>query len=62
VENAGPIHFRDASGRRLTGGVLDTGTLQPGEKSTEEVPGANVHDVVQGATCEGAEVKLDEPV
>lgn len=56
------ISFLDASGAQLTDGVFNTGTLQPGESKTEEIPGANVYEVVQGATCEVTEVRLDEPV
>ena len=39
-----------------------TGTIEPGEKSTEAVPGANVHELVKDVTCELTEVKIDEPV
>jgi hypothetical protein len=62
MEYIGTINFLDASGALLTDGVFNTGTLQPGEKGTEEVPGANVYEQVQGATCELVEVKIDEPV
>lgn len=61
MEYIGTINFMDASGAVLTDGVFNTGTLQPGEKSTEEVPGA-VYEPVQGVTCELVEVKIDEPV
>ncbi len=62
MEYIGTINFLDASGTLLTEGYFNTGTLEPGAKSTEEVPGANVYEVVQGATCELVEVKIDEPV
>lgn len=62
MEYIGTIDFLDAAGAQLSDGVFNTGTLQPGESATEEVPGANVYEVVQGATCELVDVKLDEPV
>jgi hypothetical protein len=62
MEYIGTIDFLDAAGAQLSEGVFNTGTLQPGEKATEEVPAANVYEVVRGATCELVEVKLDEPV
>ena len=62
MEYIGTINFLDASGKVLTDGIFNTGTLQPGQTGTEEVPGANVYEVVQGATCELVEVKIDEPV
>jgi hypothetical protein len=62
MEYIGTINFLDAAGTLLTEGYFNTGTLEPGAKSTEEVPGANVYEVVQGATCELVEVKIDEPV
>jgi hypothetical protein len=62
MEYIGTINFLDASGTLLTEGYFNTGTLEPGAKSTEEVPGANVYEVVQGATCELVDVKIDEPV
>lgn len=62
MEYVGTLNFLDANGKQLTDGLFNTGTLQPGETSTEEIPGANVYEVVQGAICEVAEVKLDEPV
>jgi hypothetical protein len=61
MEYIGTINFLDASGAVLTDGVFNTGTLEPGAKSTEEVPGA-VYEKVQGVTCELVEVKIDEPV
>ncbi len=61
MEYFGTLTFLDASGKVITDGLFNTGTLQPGETSTEDIPGANVYEVVQGATCEVAEVKLDEP-
>jgi len=61
MEYFGTLTFLDASGKVVTDGLFNTGTLQPGEKSTEDIPGANVYEVVQGATCEVAEVQLDEP-
>lgn len=62
MEYIGTIIFKDAKGAQLTDGVFNTGTLEPGKKSTEEVPGANVYEVVKGVTCELTEVKIDEPV
>jgi len=62
MEYIGTIVFKDAKGAQLTDGVFNTGTLEPGKKSTEEVPGANVYEVVKGVTCELTEVKIDEPV
>lgn len=62
MEYIGTINFLDASGAPLTEGLFNTGTLQPGEKGTEEVPGANVYERVEGATCELVDVKIDEPV
>lgn len=62
MEYIGTINFLDASGALLTEGYFNTGTLESGAKSTEEVPGANVYEVVQGATCDLVEVKVDEPV
>jgi hypothetical protein len=62
MEYIGTINFLDASGKVLTDGLFNTGTLAPGAKSTEDVPGANVYEVVQGVTCELVEVKIDEPV
>jgi hypothetical protein len=61
MEYIGTINFLDASGAVLTDGVFNTGTLEPGAESTEEVPGA-VYEKVQGVTCELVEVKIDEPV
>lgn len=61
MEYIGTLNFLDASGAVLTDGVFNTGTLEPGAKSTEEVPGA-VYEKVQGVTCELVEVKIDEPV
>lgn len=61
MEYFGTLSFLDASGKEVTDGLFNTGTLQPGETSTEDIPGANVYEVVPGATCEVAEVKLDEP-
>jgi hypothetical protein len=62
MEYIGTIIFKDAEGAQLTDGVFNTGTLEPGKKSTEAVPGANVYEVVKGVTCELTEVKIDEPV
>lgn len=62
MEYIGTIIFKDAKGAQLTDGLFNTGTLEPGQKSTEEVPGANVYEVVKGVTCELTEVKIDEPV
>ena len=62
MEYIGTINFLDASGAVITDGLFNTGTLEPGETSTEEVPGANVYEKVEGATCELVEVKIDEPV
>ena len=62
MEYIGTIDFLDASGTVISDGVFNTGTLEPGEKSTEEVPGANVYEKVEGVTCELVEVKIDEPV
>jgi hypothetical protein len=62
MEYIGTINFSDAAGTLLTEGYFNTGTLEPGASSTEEVPGANVYEVVQGATCELVDVKIDEPV
>lgn len=53
---------QDAEGAQLTDGVFNTGTLEPGEKPTGAVPGANVHELVKDVTCELTEVKIDEPV
>jgi hypothetical protein len=61
MEYFGTITFRDAAGAEITEGLFNTGTLKPGEKSVEDIPGSNVYTVVKGATCEVAEVKLDEP-
>ncbi len=62
MEYIGTINFLDASGKVLTDGIFNTGTLQPGQTGTEEVPGANVYEKVDGYTCELVEVKIDEPV
>ena len=62
MEYIGTINFLDASGAVVTDGVFNTGTLEPGASSTEEVPGANVYEKVEGVTCELVEVKIDEPV
>jgi hypothetical protein len=62
MEYIGTIIFKDAKGAQLTDGVFNTGTLEPGQKSTEEVPAMNLYEVVKGATCELTEVKIDEPV
>ncbi len=62
MEYYGTLNFLDAEGEQLAEGVFNTGTLEPGASSTEEIPAANVYEVVQGVTCEVAEVKLDEPV
>lgn len=56
------VVFRDPSGAELTKGTFNTGTLQPGEKASEEIQGPNVYTVVENATCEVSEVELDEPV
>lgn len=61
MEYIGTINFLDPAGALITEGVFNTGTLQPGEKSTEEVPGG-VFEVVESATCELVDVKIDEPV
>jgi hypothetical protein len=61
MEYIGTINFLDASGAVITDGVFNTGTLQPGQKSTEEVPGG-VFEVVESPACELVEVKIDEPV
>ncbi len=62
MEYIGTINFLDASGKVLTDGIFNTGTLQPGQTGTEEVPGANVYEKVDEYTCELVEVKIDEPV
>ncbi|MDQ3786713.1 MAG: hypothetical protein M3422_05640 [Actinomycetota bacterium] len=62
MEYIGTINFLDASGKVLTDGVFNTGTLEPGKTGTEEVPGANVYEKVDEYTCELVEVKIDEPV
>ena len=62
MEYIGTINFLDASGAVLTDGVFNTGTLEPGQTGTEEVPGANVYEKVEKYTCELVEVKIDEPV
>lgn len=62
MEYIGTIIFRDGTGAQVTDGVFNTGTLEPGAKSTEAVPGANVYEPVKGVTCELTEVKIDEPV
>ncbi|MBC6445781.1 hypothetical protein [Actinokineospora xionganensis] len=61
MEYLGTIAFLDGTGAKVAEGLFNTGTLQPGEKSTEEIPG-DIYTVVKGAKCEVAEVKLDEPV
>ena len=62
MEYIGTINFLDASGNVLTDGIFNTGTLEPGQTGTEEVPGANVYEKVAKYTCELVEVKIDEPV
>lgn len=62
MEYIGTINFLDSSGKVLTDGIFNTGTLQPGQTGTEEVPGANVYEKVEEYTCELVEVKIDEPV
>ena len=62
MEYIGTINFLDASGSVLTDGIFNTGTLEPGQTGTEEVPGANVYEKVEKYTCELIEVKIDEPV
>ncbi|MFI7675307.1 hypothetical protein [Actinophytocola sp. NPDC049390] len=62
MEYIGTIKFLDASGAELTDGIFNTGTLEPGQIGTEEVPGANVYEKVAKYTCELVEVKIDEPV
>jgi hypothetical protein len=61
IEYYGSINFRDASGAVLTEGVFNTGTIEPGAKATEEIPGANVYEAVPEVTCELIEVKADNP-
>lgn len=61
MEYIGTINFLDPSGALITEGLFNTGTLQPGEKSTEEVPGG-VFEKVESATCEVVGLKIDEPV
>lgn len=60
-EYVGTLDFHDSSGKTVTDGVFNTGTLQPGETSTEDVPGVNVYEPVPGATCELTDIHLDEP-
>jgi hypothetical protein len=60
-EYFGTIKFLDGSGAEITEGIFNTGTLQPGQTSTEEIPGANVYEKVPKVSCEVSEVKLDEP-
>lgn len=62
MEYYGTINFLDSTGKQVAEGVFNTGTLQPGASSTEEIPAANLYEAVPDATCEVAEVKLDEPV
>lgn len=62
MEYIGTIIFRDAAGVQVTDGAFNTGTLEPGETSTEAVPGPNVYEKVDGVTCELTDVKIDEPV
>jgi len=62
MEYYGTLNFLDPAGKQLAEGLFNTGTLQPGASSTEEIPAANLYEVVEGATCEVVEVKLDEPV
>jgi hypothetical protein len=62
MEYIGTIIFKDAKGAQLTDGVFNTGTLEPGKKSVEEVPAMNLYESVEGVTCELTEVKIDEPV
>ena len=61
VEYHGSINFLDASGGVLTEGVFNTGTIKPGAKATEDIPGSNVYEAVPEVTCELVEVKADEP-
>jgi hypothetical protein len=61
MEYLGRIDFFDGAGAPLTEGVFNTGTLAPGAKATEEIPGANVYSPVPNVTCELVEVKSDNP-
>ncbi|SDI20170.1 hypothetical protein SAMN05192558_101166 [Actinokineospora alba] len=61
MEYIGTIIFVDGSGAEIADGLFNTGTLQPGAKATEEIPGANVYTKVRGVTCKVAQVKVDEP-
>jgi hypothetical protein len=61
IEYYGTVNFLDGSGAVLTEGLFNTGTIEPGAKATEEIPGANVYEAVPDVTCELMEVKSDNP-
>jgi hypothetical protein len=61
IEYYGSVNFLDGSGVAVTQGVFNTGTLEPGATSTEDVPGPNVYEAVPNVTCELIDVKTDEP-
>jgi hypothetical protein len=60
-EYIGTLDFRDPTGKTVASGTFNTGTLEPGESSTEEVPGINFYGSVPSVTCELVEARLDEP-
>lgn len=61
MEFLGRIDFFDSAGAPLTEGVFNTGTLAPGAKATQEIPGANVYSAVPEVTCELIELRSDDP-
>lgn len=61
VEYYGAVNFLDGSGIVLTQGVFNTGTLEPGATSTEDVPGPNLYEAVPKVSCELIDLKSDNP-
>lgn len=61
IEYYGSLNFLDGSGATIAEGVFNTGTIEPGATTTEEIPGANIYEPVPEVTCELTEVKSDEP-
>ena len=59
--STGSLNFVDGSGATIAEGVFNTGTIEPGATTTEEIPGANIYEPVPEVTCELTEVKSDEP-
>lgn len=56
----GTLNFLDASGATLAEGLFHSGTLEPGQSSTEEVPGQS-YDYQGEISCELGEAEISDP-